>query len=88
MSVQNFDYLKQEFNFRANRQNPQGLDFNGIDAIKNMSQKIDKRPLRDCFGADGKMKAVPYQDFLFECRATLSKLKEKSLREYLLKNHK
>ena len=72
MSAQDFSYLKNEFNFRANKQMPKGLDFAGLSAIENMSQKIDKRPLRDCFTPDGKMKAVQYQDWLFEVRLTQS----------------
>ena len=73
---QNFDYLRTEFNFNANRTNPKGLDFQGIDAIAALSQKIDKRPLREYFCENGEMKAVPYQDWLFEVKATQRKYSE------------
>ena len=74
MAQQNFDYLRNEFSFKANRNNPKGLDFRGLDDIQRMPQKIDKRTLREHFGADGKMKAKSYQDFLYEIKLTRSKL--------------
>ena len=73
MSGQNFDYLRNEFNFSANRINPKGLDFRGLDDIKQMPQKIDIRTLRDEFCPNGDMKAKPYQDFLYEIKLTRRK---------------
>ena len=74
MSAPDYRYLRNEFDFAANRRNPRGLDFRGMDAVRAVTPKIDKTSLREHFENDGTMKAVPYQDYLYEHRQTLRKL--------------
>ena len=74
MSSKNFEYLRNEFSFVANKNNPKGLDFRGLDEISRMQQKIDIRTVQDQFCPNGEMKAKPYQDYLFEIKRTKRRL--------------
>ena len=73
MSTPNYDYLKLEFDFKAKPRNPKGLDFRGLEDIRSLSQKIDKRPLREYFNENGELKPKSLSDFKLEVQATQSK---------------
>lgn len=73
MTAPDYKYLRNEFDFTANRKSPKGLDFQGLDEIRAMPTKIDITSLRDHFLPCGTMKPVSYQDYLNEHKATLRK---------------
>ena len=73
MSLTDFNYLKNDFNFQADRVNPKGLDYPGIQQIESMSHKIDITSLREHFDPSGQMHGKAYQDFIFEVKRTRRK---------------
>ena len=73
MAVENYDYIQNEFSFDAGRNSPKGLDYVGMDEIASLRTKIEIDSLREHFTPSGEMKAISYQDWLFEVRITKSK---------------
>ena len=70
--ISDYENLRNDYSFEANRTTPKGLDYDGVDDIVAMTTKIRFNSLREHFCDDGKMKAISYQDYLYECRLTIS----------------
>ena len=73
MSQTDYSYLRNDFVFHADKENPRGLDFRGIDMIRSMPTKIDIVSLREHFCSAGQMDGKSYQDFIFEVKRTRRK---------------